>query len=211
MKYAFGGIGVAAVLAMAVPSALAADVSYPPQFYPPVPVFSWTSIYLGGYAGYGATNSDGVNANGIIGGGQLGYNYQFGYLVAGIEGDFGFADLSQGVTIAALGIPGAISFKENELGSVRARFGGALNNVLFYGTGGPAWGHVNLTVAGLGQASAFHSGWTAGGGVEWAFAYHWSVKAEYLHYGLSGGPYFGVGSGPLNIDTFKVGLNYLFQ
>jgi outer membrane immunogenic protein len=175
----------------------------------------WTGLYLGPHLGWGSTTSSKIDASGVFGGGQLGYNYQFGSFVAGVEGDGAFAHIAQGSNGAAFGSPFLVSFDAEALSSVRARFGMGFDNVLFYGTGGGGWarGRISGTALGLTAAgNAWHSGWTAGGGVEYGIVPNWSVKLEFLHYGLGSATYFGtLNTGNLNIETFKVGVNYLFH
>ena len=95
--------------AVLVGTAFAADL--PPRMYTKAPIapapYNWTGLYVGGNIGYSwgrtstdyttvaagtETHSDSINMNGVIGGGQIGYNYQFNksYLL-GIEGDFQFS------------------------------------------------------------------------------------------------------------------------
>ena len=81
----------------------------------------------------------------------------------------------------------------NELGTVRGRLGFAVDQVMFYGTGGYAWIDNKLSVSGLGASASeshFHSGWTVGAGVEAFFAPNWSVKGEYLYRSLGSENYF---------------------
>ena len=77
------------------------------------------------------------------------------------------------------------------------------------------WGHGKITGTALGvsvSGDAWHSGWSAGGGAEWAFLPNVSAKIEYIHYGFDSATYFGVvNSGKIDVDTVKVGLNYLFR
>ena len=190
--------------------------------------FSWTGFYLGGNAGYGwgdantdfsprpdaATFFDLVpqsldpDPDGFIGGGQLGYNYQWNkWLVLGIETDFQGTDIegheSRGpltdITGAPLNPDSFIAAHERIqwLGTVRGRIGFApICRLLIYGTGGFAYGNVDYSAnTNYGAPSSAFStypvsftetetGWTAGGGVEYAISNHWTVKAEYLHYDL---------------------------
>jgi outer membrane immunogenic protein len=202
--------------------ALAADVdgSFPP--YAPAPsrytplMFSyWTGVYLGAHGGWGWTTSSNVDASGVFGGGQIGYNYQMGRFLLGIEGDGAFAHINQGAKGTAFGLPFSASFDVDGLASLRARFGIGFDNVLFYGTAGGGWGHGKISAAALGfnaSGDAWHSGWTAGAGIEYGIVPNWSVKLEYLHYGLGSATDFGtLNTGNLNIETFKIGVNYLFH
>jgi len=110
--------------------------------------------------------------------------------------------------------------------TARGRIGfvtGATGNVLIYGTGGWIGADLRSTVQdSIGfqtDDTGFRSGWTVGGGVEWAFAPQWSVKGEWLYYNLSSGKVGGVCCGNGTIQFFdienkgnivRVGLNYKF-
>lgn len=210
MKGMFLATVAAVALVIGVGSAMAADVSVPTFFS------YWTGAYIGAQGGWGWTTTGGLNATGDFGGGEVGYNYQIGNFVLGIEGDGAFANIkSQTVTNAALGPPSLTGYRDDGLASLRGRFGITFKNILFYGTAGGGWGHgrVSTTTAlgTIGTATAWQTGWSAGGGVEYGFLPSWSVKVEYLHYGLGNTTYFGVNSGNTEVETFKVGVNYLFH
>jgi len=196
-------------------AAAAADLGAkaPPTLVLP---FTWTGPYAGAQGGYGWSTSGGLDARGGFGGGQIGYNFQTGAIVLGIEGDIAGGDISQtvnGTTLA--GIPFTTAFTNDTLASLRGRAGIAYNTWMFYGTVGGGWGHdkISANVGGVPFSSdAWLSGWSAGAGVEWSFAPNWSTKFEYLHYGLGTANSFGtVPSGKVDIDTLKVGINYLFR
>jgi outer membrane immunogenic protein len=151
--------------------------------------------------------------SGFIGGGQIGYNYQMGPVVWGVEADFSGADISGSASKTATAtvvdtsttpfttivstISGTANQKLDWLGTLRGRVGVVpFTPLLVYATGGLAYGHVSADVT-LSEAcscgpsstasasiSSTQWGWTAGGGVEWLFAPHWSVKAEFLYYNL---------------------------
>jgi len=112
----------------------------------------------------------------VLGGGQIGYNLQLSPLfVAGLETDF----------------QGASSHNLDWFGTVRARLGITpfSPNLLIYGTGGFAYGEIRNgwnNGNGWNTVNNVGTGWTAGGGVEWAFLPNWSAKAEYLYTDLSG-------------------------
>ena len=202
---------------MAGQAASAADVS--------VPIFFnyWNGAYLGLHGGWGWTTTAGLNASGDFGGGQVGYNYQIGNFVVGLEGDGAFANISQNATNVFLGIPAEVGYRNDGLASLRGRFGVAFQNILFYGTAGGGWGHDRISTTSVSgwhtplpglmtSSTAWRTGWSAGGGIEDGFRPAWSVKLEYLHYGLGGATYFGVlNTGNIDVDTVKIGVNYMFR
>ncbi|WGR92057.1 porin family protein [Bradyrhizobium sp. ISRA443] len=177
---------------------------------PPAAIYNWTGFYLGGFGGYASENTDASpKMSGGFAGGTIGYNWQAGNIVYGLEADGGWADVDASVT--ALGI--TIKSRIDSLGTVRGRIGFAVDKVLFYGTGGYAWIDNKLSLSALGvtvSESHFHSGWTVGAGIEAFFAPQWSVKGEYLYRSLGSENYFGVPSGDLNLHSVQVGVNYHF-
>jgi outer membrane immunogenic protein len=248
---------------LGIAPALAADMA-PRYSKAPAPameaVYSWTGFYVGGNVGYGwfdrnATLVDtgtvaffgpsiaagalpnvyGVNPRGVVGGGQVGYNWQAGMWVFGVEADFQGADVKGSQTISTAGIPGFVPItatateKLDWFGTARGRVGFAASTALFYVTGGLAYGHVNNTFATAAPAvgqSAFGSssrtdvGYVVGAGVEWAFNANWSVKGEYLFMDLGNHSTtaFGVTGTPVGAtlslrdreqyNIVRVGLNY---
>ncbi len=198
-----GGAAAAADLPVKMPSQPA-----PPAFLP----FTWTGAYAGVNGGFGWTTSGGIDASGGFGGGQIGYNIQTGNLVFGIEGDIAGGDI--GVTVQ--GVPFTSAFTADTLASLKGRAGLAYNSWLFYGTLGAGFAHekVSGNIGGVPfSSSQWASGWTAGAGVEWAITPNWSTKLEYQHWGLGTSPNsFGtVPNGKVDIDTLKIGINYLFR
>lgn len=219
----------------------------PAPVYVPPP-FSWTGFYLGGNLG-GAWSGSNVtdslsgagfssgNSNGVfVGGGQVGFNYQISNIVLGLEGDFDWASnnnsLGNGVVIAGplgLGHTFAASVNNGWITLFTGRLGVAFDHVLLYGKGGGAWvGNSGLTVTDVttgtslsGSSNNSSSGWTAGGGIEWAFTNNWTVKFEYDYIGLSSRSFtVPITSPVLPGDTFTatrhismatVGVNYLFN
>ncbi len=216
MKQRISALALATVLATG--SAHAADLPSrkAPVAYVPPPAFSWTGLYGGLNAGYGfGQRSD---FNGFVGGGQVGFNYQLTpLLVAGLETDFQGADISTRNGGFNVGFFGARPTKVEWFGTVRGRAGIALfNSQLFvYGGGGFAYGRVKQ--AGLfNEYSNTQTGWTAGGGVEWAPAAfpRWSAKVEYLYTSLrnnSGSAFFGGNLGDTRFHTVRAGVNYHFN
>jgi outer membrane immunogenic protein len=203
----------ASLVALGMAPALAADL--PARTYTKAPVAvatvgNWTGFYLGAMGGYAKEDAAFAPVSGGLAGGTIGYNWQTGAVVFGLEADAAWADLN-----STAGIPGLVTAtaKVQDLGTVRGRIGYAFDQVLLYGTGGYAWADTKLTATVLGlSASESHvlSGWTAGAGAEFMVAPKWSVKAEYLYRSFSGQTFFGVPSGNLNMNSVQVGVNYHF-
>jgi outer membrane immunogenic protein len=207
-KLGIASIAVASLTSAAAAADLPAKAPQPqPMFMP----FTWTGAYAGAHGGFGWSTSGGLDAKGGFGGGQIGYNVQTGTVVLGIEGDIAGGDISQ----TLFGIPFTTAFTSDTLASLRGRAGLSYNNWLFYGTVGGGWAHdkISGSLGGVPFSSeGWLSGWSAGAGVEWAIAPNWSTKFEYLHYGLGTANSFGtVPSGKVDIDTLKIGINYLFR
>ena len=227
------------------------------------PVFSWTGFYIGAKAGYGFGDNQTVtttgqavanvnnvvggarpgsvrlNNDGFIGGGQIGYNFQFSpSWVFGIEADIAYTDFRDTRTVVTLPLAGAgtlnntFTSRLDYLGTVRGRIGYAVDRTLFYGTGGFAYGEVRNSANFFGTAGQLQftgansntkTGYTVGGGIEHAFAPNWTVKGEYLYYDLgrdtvnvavipgSGGGGTGYNSSFRNDGHIvRAGLNYKF-
>jgi outer membrane immunogenic protein len=212
-------VAAVGLVAFGIAPALAADLAARTYTKAPplAPVNNWSGFYIGAMGGYAKEDTSGVGAlSGGFGGGTVGYNWQMGALVLGVEADGAWADVG-----ASAGVPGllTLSDKIDSLGTVRGRVGYAINQVLLYGTGGFAWADNKASVSVLGvnfSDSKVHTGWTAGAGVEVMFAPKWSVKAEYLYRSFSGQTYFtnvipgGVPTGTLNVNSGQVGVNYHF-
>ena len=196
-------LSLAVALAFAAGPALAADLPQPPPpqapaTYVPVvaPVYNWGGIYWGINGGYGfgtsewtdPNNASGVSStgdfstNGFVVGPTLGFNVQSDAWVFGLEGDFDSSWLDgkqSGTYCSTLGFGTAqCETKNTWLGTFRARAGYAADRVLFYVTGGGAYGNIEAGVGGLNKSS--EPGWTAGAGVEAAFADNWTARIEYL-------------------------------
>jgi outer membrane immunogenic protein len=180
----------------------------------------------------GATTSVttvGVNSTGFVGGGQIGCDYQFDpRWVVGIEGAILGSTLKGSATMGLpLGNPGdmaTVSAKTDFIPSVTARVGYALDRVLLYAKGGVAWAGDTYDVTGSFTGIPFgfegldtRTGFTVGGGVEWAFSGPWSVNFEYDYYQFGSGTVLmsdpiNVLSGPVNakesIQAVMLGLNF---
>lgn len=132
------------------------------------------------------------NVNGVIGGGQAGYNWQFQNWLIGLEGDFqGSDEHSTGALCTAAGCPpGSLLFTTNYrldwFGTARGRVGLlAAPQFLLYATGGLAYGHFSADAPTIPLSwGNTRAGWTVGAGAEWAFNSNWSVKLEYLYMDL---------------------------
>ncbi|WP_314961632.1 porin family protein [Bradyrhizobium cosmicum] len=215
----------ACLFALAAPAS-AADLAARPYTKAPVAVasvYNWTGFYLGIVGGGAWENSstDPKMKGGFVGG-TAGYNWQTGNVVFGVEADGAWADVSASATapvlIGGALVPVTTSSRTDAMGTVRGRIGYAVNQVLFYGTGGYAWIDNKISVSALGVTvsdTKWHSGWTVGAGVEAFFAPQWSVKGEYLYRSLGGETYFSglgtpVNTGTLNLHTVQVGVNYHF-
>jgi outer membrane immunogenic protein len=229
------GIALAALIGK---HALAADM---PVKAPPAvaaTVFSWTGFYAGVNAGYGwgdnaisltgdpfslfvegvgegvLPTSIAANPRGFVGGAQIGWNYQSGQVVYGVEADLDYAHIKSSGTVLtpsaappiSLGIPRTLMGSQSLdwLSTFRARLGFTpADRLLLFVTGGGAAGRANLSVglttndlggvagsgcvAGTCEANSASNtlwGWSAGVGAEYAIGGNWSLRADYLHYDL---------------------------
>lgn len=199
-------------------NALAADLPrpvYKAPAYVAEPIFSWTGFYVGANVGYGFGKSDwafpaaSTSPKGILAGGQLGYNYQIGSFVFGLEGDYDYSGM-KGDT-ACLG--GTCSTKNSWLATGRGRIGYAFDRFLPYITGGVAFGNIKAEHTILGNASSNRTGYALGGGLEYAFLGAWSLRAEYLYVDLGSfdpGPAPIVNSVNFKANVVRAGINYRF-
>jgi outer membrane immunogenic protein len=151
------------------------------------------------FAVIGAAGRGSMSDQGLTGGGQAGVNLQTGSMVFGLEVDLQSFKLgaSRSGTAADPGNPGSFitvstAFDTDWLFTARSRLGWAVApSLLLYGTGGVALTELGVRNAlsssgppvaeGLGSASGRVTGWTIGGGAEWALSRNWSVRAEYLY------------------------------
>jgi outer membrane immunogenic protein len=205
-------VGAVIGLALLSTTAFAADLPSrraPPVYAPapPIPLFTWTGVYVGGQIGYEfGRDSDtttpagfrtGGQPKGVIGGAHVGYNFSTqglpvfgGFLgtggVFGVEGD---VDGSSARSNYAFGAFNATT-RDQIQGSVRGRLGIAVDRVLFYATGGAAFGGLKNTYTNIGPTalngaidsiSKTRVGYTVGGGVEYALTNNWLVRAEYRY------------------------------
>lgn len=168
-----------------------------------------------------------ANSTGVIGGLQAGYNWQYASVVFGIEGDISLSSLDHTVTITTSigGGPDSYRSELSALGTIRGRIGWAFDRLLLYGTGGGAFARLKSEYVDPPSVTGFIvsprsnvTGWTAGGGFEYAFTDHWTAKAEYLHVWFpdrSGTFIIGPGASYTfnfkdSLDIVRVGINYKF-
>jgi len=203
------------LLASIAGAASAADLSAPraaPYTKAPAvsPVTNWSGFYIGAMGGYGSeTGSDPLAIKGGFGGGTVGYNWQFGTFVLGIEADGAGADISGTATAGGI----TATDKIQALATVRGRFGVAVDQVLLYGTGGFALADEKGSATALGVTlsdSETRTGWTAGAGIEWMFIPRWSLKAEYLYRRFDSVTVLGFPTGTLAVNSGQFGINYHF-
>jgi outer membrane immunogenic protein len=237
-------VAIACLATLGPGSAGAADLGGrpPPLQAAPLdsmPALLWTGLYLGLNAGYSSSRDftreisaipyDGADLErfrsrdrGFTGGGQIGYNYQAGHLVVGLEADFNYVDLSRSVTSASGAVTTDVS--GGFLGTVRPRLGLTWGPWLFYGTGGLAYANVDTTITGntgntlSATNSDWRLGWAAGGGIEYALGRNWSMRAEYLHTDLGRVSISGVALDTntyiwrdhLTDNVLRLGVNFRF-
>ena len=181
---------------------------YAPPLPPPLPPLLpclWLGPYVGANAGYGWGAAIGGDPSGFLGGFQAGYNFQVSpRAVFGFETDISFTSIDDPA--------GAAKFGVDYLGTLRARVGYSVDRVMFYVTGGAAYGQGQLEVGGLSNKQ-FHWGWTLGAGVEAAVTQNVSAKLEYLYVDLSDQTYqsiFGPRSIGYNTSLVRGGVTYRF-
>ncbi|CAN7287463.1 porin family protein [Bradyrhizobium sp. LjRoot220] len=218
-------LAATALLLSGTVGASAADMAVKARSPAPMAaVYNWTGFYIGGNIGYGwGQNTDpfvsfvdpggavgfggyfaaggnmfpNLRPDGVIGGGQIGYNWQINQFVLGAVADFQGSSIGSSVTaVAGPPIVGVTSFQTlserlDFLGTVRGKAGVAFNNVMLYGTGGYAYGRVKSSMTFdvgapaffTGTSTEWRSGWAAGVGGEYGIG-PWSFGVEYLHYDL---------------------------
>ena len=228
-KFLLAGIAAGACAT----SALAADLGQPYGPPPAEPIYepvrngpyNWQGLYLGVNAGYGWGNDNGaafngagggsgaLNPDGWFGGGQIGYNAQFNALVLGLEADLQGADISD---TTALSGGAQVTTDIEYFSTLRGRVGFAAGPALLYVTGGWAFADLSQSLSAPGaslSSSDWETGYTVGGGIEWAFAPNWSLKSEYLYVDLGDQTYSspaGTYTTQTDFHTARVGLNYRF-
>jgi outer membrane autotransporter protein len=207
---------------------------------------SWTGLYIGAFAGadYGSAKmgfpdagfSSGPQVAGALAGGTLGYNYQIGSWVVGVEGDAGWTNARGSVACTGAFNPAQVTLSGTDcadradfIATAAARLGYAWGRALYYAKAGGAWTHETFTVTcnslvpcvsptggPLTQVSVGddRAGWTVGYGVEFALTQNWSAKGEvnYIDFGnrnltAQDGTVINAG---MRITEGKIGVNYRF-
>jgi outer membrane immunogenic protein len=219
---------------------------------PATPYDNWSGFYAGVNVGWGwdeshntifapssgETTFDRFQRQGVIGGGQIGYNWLLNpsWLV-GLETDISGTDI-HGTDIGCSATGCSSSDGRTDIfGTARGRVGFVQGNWLIYATGGVAYADITddrtiiivthpvdaVLVGQSSSASVWDAGWVAGLGSEWIFAHNWSVKAEWLFSQIDisrtftyAGPVTNPTAGDRNIDSrldynvVRVGVNYHF-
>jgi outer membrane immunogenic protein len=242
-------------------AAMAADMP-PGVVYPALPPqpFTFTGFYAGGTVGgalgsskytespsgtfaalpptalanIAAVGTSSTAPRGVIGGAEIGYDWQVGHFVLGFETDFSGWDMSSSAGVRGVGSPATtfsstISTKSNWLFTARPRAGFVNGNMLLYLTGGLAVSSIDFSQSILlggtgptlaGSSSSTQAGWTAGGGIEYALSWNWMIKAEYLYVRFpnqsvaqvdSAAPAAtGTATGNLTASILRAGFDYRF-
>ena len=251
----FYGCAALALSALAAPEPLPSGKEMKEVAPAPLPECNWAGFYIGlnvggqwGHSedrdldGYQAPEPQewGYDESGVIAGGQVGYNFQWNWLVLGVEADGGYMNLEgRGVSQFDARFEGSDTHGKTDsdfFTTIRGRLGFAFGHWLFYATGGGIGvnyetrviddcntGACNNDLINAGKTE-FNWGWTGGGGIEYMFSCHWTAKAEYLRYQLddqtfSGAARFSDGdfAGRFRFtgigtegNVVRAGLNYKF-
>jgi outer membrane immunogenic protein len=231
------------ILALLLSSALvpaAAQAADMPVKAPPVaplpPPITWTGFYIGANIGGAWSNNDASfttfdltplasgsgsnNTAGVVGGGQLGYNWQINNWLIGFEGDFNGSSQKRSNTFTD--VLGGVFDTEAQVqwfATARGRLGYVNGPWLIYATGGGAWVNFKGTITDSVNGTSFsdettRSGWTVGGGVEWMFLPNWSAKLEYLFIDVGDRTFTDLNGNSLDVklqeNVVRVGVNYHF-
>ena len=227
----------------------AADIPLIPLKAPPFPVWAspWTGFFIGGSVGGGFGNKklydifptpdfalDADTAvSGWVGGLQFGYNYQYKWLVVGIESDFDWSGVHSTFGCFTFGNQ-QCTVNSEWFGTVVGKVGGVIGSALLYVDGGAAWTRDTLTDVAtvsasrggvpslpgdLFSGSQIRPGWTVGAGIEYLLSHNWSVRAEYSYMNFGERPITlidGLGNAfpeevKQTVQLVKVGFDYRFN
>jgi outer membrane immunogenic protein len=214
----------AAMLASTSAVSEAGDLGSSPAYrlpQPPMP-FAWNGFYAGAHAGLGWSSGDGSDSggtsSGLIGGGQVGFNYQISQWVFGIEADLAGTTIKDSASATVVG-PGAVITGNAQasldwVSTLAPRVGYAFDRWLVYGKLGAAWAHgtgtasasINGSPVGSISVGESVSGMVVGVGAEYALWDNWSAKIEYnmMDFG-NNGPF-----ADNKFNILKAGFNYRF-
>lgn len=201
-------------------------------------VYDWSGFYIGANGGWGGANNSWsllapggpfpegtTNANGGTVGGQIGYRWQSGPVVFGVEAQGNWANLTgRNTSIAALNAGFDNRSNLDAFGLFTGQIGYAWNNVLLYAKGGAAVTDTRYTDLITGTSTVVGSsgdtrwGGAVGAGLEYGFAPNWSAAVEYDHLFMASnsdnltGPagLFATDSIHQNVDLVTVRVNYKF-
>jgi outer membrane immunogenic protein len=210
-----------------ISSAGAADLSYPVKARPVVAA-SWAGPYVGvnlgaawnhaGFEDLGDNTSPPIQNRfppgtfwspseaGFTIGGQLGYNWQAGNIVYGLEGDLNWVNAKTSATLQGFG-PVIATTELDWFATVRGRIGVAFSPTLVYVTGGLALGHFKDAWGSVFRPFPEYSsdetraGWTVGGGIEHMLTPNWTAKIEGLYADF--GDAIAIGNTPANIGSYR--------
>ncbi|MGY3452259.1 outer membrane protein [Bradyrhizobium sp. USDA 4353] len=220
-----------AIVVLASP-ALAADLAARPYTKAPAPmmaaIYDWSGFYIGVNGGGGWTHNTwdlvgggregSHDSSGGTVGGQVGYRWQMGQFVFGVEAQGNWADFSGDNVSALFGTRNRT--KTDAFGLFTGQVGYAWNNVLLYAKGGAAITSNTYSISnaatGAFLASNDNTRWggVVGAGLEYGFAPNWSMGVEYNHLFMDRQTVsFGaLGSDSIkqDADIFTARLNYRF-
>jgi outer membrane immunogenic protein len=235
-----GSSAALALIAVAGPEPMSGGKEMKQVAPAPLPECNWTGFYLGLNVGGNWGHSEnkdlddywhpdrpwGYDESGVVAGGQVGYNFQWNWLVLGAEFDGGYMNLEGSGEEPRTNFPGGPnvgSSNSDFYTTLRGRIGVTFHRLLFYGTGGGIGVNYKTRMDDRpedlhGRKTDFQWGWTAGGGIEYLINCHWSIKGEYLRFELDKQRFTGVWPhvGPFDFDgntegnIFRGGLNYKF-
>lgn len=251
MKVSAGFLASCALLLAT--SAYAADAIIYEPVSPPAPerfeAYDWSGFYVGAHAGYGTgkarttmntlnaagdmltpTANVSFDADGFLGGAQVGYNFQADQFVFGVEGEYSFANIKGSFHFDPTRPEAMAGGKLSSIAAIKARAGVAFDRTLLFATAGYAMGkiesHINnywalAPAVDVATGKDTLHGFVAGAGVEHALTDNISLKGEYNFYGFGRGDFNMLSSAlppgavlktepKINLHTFKVGVNFHF-
>ncbi len=214
-RLVLASVAIATLMGAANAADMPRRAAMPTKAVPYVQTYNWTGGYVGINGGYGfgranfaapVATGDFDTRGGMVGG-TVGYNWQAGQTVFGLEGDLDWANV-RGDSACGAGV--TCETRNNWLGTARGRVGYAFDRFMPYVTGGLAVGGVKNSVTGLGETSTTKAGYALGGGMEAALAGPWTAKVEYLYTDLGRTDAPASSEVRFKTNTVRAGLNYRF-